>query len=209
MAPGDTGSSRSRARPAQSSSAQSSPAQSRPTRPLRVSVCDARGVPVTAPGLAAWLARVAPARIRGTVTIALISDARMRTLNRNWRRVDHATDVLSFPAVDTSVAGSAGAQERSSAIAHLGDIVIAKGVAARQARAAGHSEAAEWRVLALHGLLHLVGYDHEQDDGEMARVEARLRRRGGLAAGLIERAPRRAATRAAPTSVGATRRRRA
>jgi rRNA maturation RNase YbeY len=69
----------------------------------------------------------------------------------------------------------------------LGDIVIARGVAARQAREAGHGERTEWRVLALHGLLHLIGYDHEQDEGEMRRAEARLRRKGGLGAGLIER----------------------
>ena len=69
----------------------------------------------------------------------------------------------------------------------LGDIVIARGVAARQAREAGHAERTEWRVLALHGLLHLLGYDHEQDDGEMHRVERRLRRKGGLELGLIER----------------------
>jgi ssRNA-specific RNase YbeY (16S rRNA maturation enzyme) len=70
----------------------------------------------------------------------------------------------------------------------LGDIVIARGVAARQAREAGHSVRTELRVLALHGLLHLLGYDHERDRGEMARVERRLRRRGGLREGLIERA---------------------
>jgi probable rRNA maturation factor len=69
----------------------------------------------------------------------------------------------------------------------LGDIVIARGVARRQARAAGHAEATEMRVLALHGLLHLLGYDHERDGGAMARLERRLRRKGGLREGLIER----------------------
>jgi len=70
----------------------------------------------------------------------------------------------------------------------LGEIVIARGVARRQAREAGHSELTELRVLALHGLLHLLGYDHERDTGQMSRVEERLRRKGGLRAGLIERA---------------------
>ena len=70
----------------------------------------------------------------------------------------------------------------------IGEIVIARGVARRQARRAKHSEAAELRVLALHGLLHLLGYDHERDRGEMSRIERRLRRKGGLADGLIERA---------------------
>ncbi len=70
----------------------------------------------------------------------------------------------------------------------LGDIVIALGVARRQARGARHSELTELRVLALHGLLHLLGYDHEDDGGGMRRLEERLRRKGGLRAGLIERA---------------------
>jgi probable rRNA maturation factor len=72
-------------------------------------------------------------------------------------------------------------------MAFLGDIVIARGLARRQAAAAGHSELTELRVLALHGMLHLLGYDHEHDRGEMARVERRLRARGGLREGLIER----------------------
>jgi probable rRNA maturation factor len=70
----------------------------------------------------------------------------------------------------------------------VGDIVIARGVARRQARERGHSVQTEFRVLALHGLLHLLGYDHEEDDGQMQRVERRLRRKGGLREGLIDRA---------------------
>lgn len=150
-------------------------------------------------GLARWLARTAPARARGHVTVALVSDTAMRTLNRQYRGVDRATDVLSFSAfVPAHGAPRSGASARRSASLagppapmsprrSLGDIAIARGVAARQARAYGHSGATEVRVLALHGLLHLLGYDHEMDGGTMARVEARLRRRGGLPAGLIGR----------------------
>jgi len=168
-----------------------------------VSVVDDDGRPVRAPALAAWLARVAPARARGAVTIALVSDRRVRTLNRQYRGIDRATDVLSFPAGDR-ISVESGRQSRrrtrgsaddtnvepglqSRRTVFLGDIVIARGVAARQAREAGHGERTEWRVLALHGLLHLIGYDHEQDEGDMRRAEARLRRKGGLGAGLIER----------------------
>jgi probable rRNA maturation factor len=136
-----------------------------------------------APGLAAWLASVAPARARGGMTVAIVSDARVRALNRQYRRKDAATDVLSFPA-SASRLRRGGPDERG----YLGDVVIASGVAARQARDAGHSVATELRVLALHGLLHLLGYDHEHDDGRMARLERRLRKRGGLREGLIERA---------------------
>ncbi len=73
----------------------------------------------------------------------------------------------------------------------LGDIVVARGGARRQARAAGHSELTELRVLVLHGLLHLLGYDHDRDNGAMARVERSLRLKGGLPEGLIERAVKR------------------
>jgi len=126
-----------------------------------------------APGLAAWLSSVAPARARGTMTVAIVPDARVRALNRKFRKKDKGTDVLSFPAEEPG---------------YLGDVVISSGVAARQARAAGHSLATELRVLALHGLLHQLGSDHERDDGQMARLEHRLRRMGGLREGLIERA---------------------
>jgi len=145
------------------------------------SVCTRDGRPTRAPGLARWLASTAPARARGTVTVVLVSDRTIRRLNREWREVDAATDVLSFPP-DTSTPRIRG---RSP---HLGDIVIATGVAAGQAREAGHAYATELKVLALHGLLHLLGYDHEADGGEMARAEGRLRRKGGLPRGLIERA---------------------
>jgi probable rRNA maturation factor len=106
------------------------------------------------------------------MTIAVVPDARVRVLNRQFRKKDTPTDVLSFP---------------SDQRGYLGDVVIASGVAARQARDAGHSLGTELRVLALHGLLHLLGYDHEHDDGRMARLERRLRKRGGLREGLIER----------------------
>jgi probable rRNA maturation factor len=149
---------------------------------LRVSVVDATGMRLRAPGLAAWLSRVAPRAAAGEVTVAIVADARVRALNRTCRAMDKATDVLSFPALKSVV--------RRPTSVFLGDIVIARGVARRQARDAGHAESTEWRVLALHGLLHLLGYDHETDNGRMARVEARLRRAGGLSHGLIERGGR-------------------
>ena len=144
----------------------------RRTSPGRVTVDVVTQGATRSPGLATWLRTVAPARARGAVTVAIVPDGRVRRLNRQYRRTDTATDVLSFASEDPG---------------YLGDIAIAAGVARRQARAAGHSLQTEFRVLALHGLLHLLGYDHERDDGRMARVEARLRRRGGLREGLIER----------------------
>ena len=147
--------------------------------PITVSVTDGRGRPVRAPGLAAWLSRAAPRRARGAVTIALVGDAHMRRLNRTFRQKDDTTDVLSFP----------GSQPLTpSPQPFLGDIVIARGVARRQAREYGHSESVELRVLSLHGLLHLLGYDHERDHGEMRRVEQRLLVKGGISSGLIRRA---------------------
>ena len=150
---------------------------------LRVLVSDERGRAVAAPGLGAWLARIAPRSARGSVCIALVSDVRIRALNRSYRGKDYATDVLSFPNPNSPI---------PNPVRHLGDIVIARGVAKRQARQARHSERTELRILALHGLLHLLGYDHERDGGRMRRAEQRLRRKGGLREGLIERAGTRA-----------------
>lgn len=207
-----------------------------PRRRLRVVVTDGRGRVRRADRLRRWLAGVAPRPARGDVVVALVCDRKMRALNREFRGVDRATDVLSFPAT-AAVAPGAGIEPPAAAGAagggiepaghaapdgdgqpeagflapaagleghpgeagsapmceagfpppaadlerHLGDVVIATGVARRQARAAGHPLGAELRRLALHGLLHLLGYDHERDTGQMERLERRLRRRGGLA----------------------------
>ncbi len=141
-----------------------------PDSPARPSASAAEAAAVR--GLGPWLAKIAPAAARGDLCVALVSDARMRALNRQFRGKDKVTDVLSFPARTRGF---------------LGDIVIAAGLAKKQAKAAGHGLNIEIRVLALHGLLHLLGYDHDADDGKMARVEARLRKKAGLPEGLIER----------------------
>ena len=125
----------------------------------------------SAKGLGPWLARIAPRSARGAVSVAILPDARIRALNRKYRRKNKPTDVLSFPGTGD----------------FLGDIAIARGIAQKQAKILGHSLAVEFRVLALHGLLHLLGYDHGSDNGRMARAEARLRRKARLPLGLIAR----------------------
>ena len=139
---------------------------------LRVSVASPDGQAASTRGLGPWLTKIAPAAAKGDLSVALVSDRRMRALNRQFRGKDYATDVLSFPS-----------EERG----FMGDIVIAAGISKRQAHEAGHTIQMELRVLALHGLLHLLGYDHDDDDGKMARAEARLRKKAGLPEGLIER----------------------
>ncbi len=175
------------------------------SRRVSVTVTDGRGRRIADGGLSRWLAAVVPARLRGEVAIALVTDSHIRRLNRQYRGKDYATDVLSFPAEDfrlkAEATNSGGVAIDPSGVASafrrkapeqrfLGDLVIASGVAKRQAREAGHSYQRELRVLALHGFLHLLGYDHDapDDHGRMARAEARLRRRGGLRTGLIARA---------------------
>lgn len=120
-------------------------------------------------------------RLRGQVTVLLTSDVEIRRLNRQFRGKNKATDVLSFPALEM-VAGV------MSDLA--GDLAISVETARKQAHEQGHSLTVEIKVLMLHGLLHLAGYDHETDHGEMARRERLLRGRLGLTQGLIERALR-------------------
>ncbi|MFQ5878118.1 MAG: rRNA maturation RNase YbeY [Acidobacteriota bacterium] len=100
------------------------------------------------------------------VTVLLASDAEVRRLNRTFRGVDRATDVLSFPSGGPLQPGGG----------HLGDIAISVPRAARQARRAGWSLANELGLLLTHGYLHLLGHDHETDDGEMWRLERELLR---------------------------------
>jgi probable rRNA maturation factor len=159
------------------------------SRTLRVLVAREDRRPVSTHGLATWLSHVAPPRARGAVGVALVDDRMVRSLNRQYRKRDYATDVLSFPAFAPGELRGASARQAFGSDDFLGDVVIARGVARRQARSRGHSEKTEIRILALHGLLHLLGYDHDHvgDRGTMARLERRLRKKGGLREGLIER----------------------
>lgn len=115
--------------------------------------------------------RVAPADGVG-VTVAFVSDRAMRGLNRRWRGKVGTTDVLSFPSAQDEF-------ERSEGLT-LGDVVISVEQAARQAGEHRLGFEGEVKQLILHGLLHLCGYDHETDNGEMNRLELRLRRRLGI-----------------------------
>jgi probable rRNA maturation factor len=127
-------------------------------------------------GLARFVTRACrAAKLNGDVNVLVSTSRELRSLNRRFRGKDKPTDVLSFPAL----AGLKGEL--------AGDVAISAEIAARNARSLGHSPADEVRILALHGILHLAGYDHERDHGEMARKEERLRRSLGLPTGLIAR----------------------
>ena len=109
------------------------------------------------------------ARVKGEVDILISSNKRLQDLNRRFRRKNKPTDVLSFP--------------RPSG----GDIAISAQIALENAQRYGHSLATELKILVLHGMLHLAGYDHESDNGRMARAESRLRSQLKLPASLIDR----------------------
>lgn len=116
------------------------------------------------------------AGLEGSVSVLFTGDKEIRRLNRDFRGKDKATDVLSFPAGD-------GVGRRRTA----GDLAISLETAAREAERRGHALDLELRVLLLHGVLHLAGFDHETDSGQMARKENALRKRLGLEHGLIAR----------------------
>ncbi len=116
------------------------------------------------------------------VAVCLINEAEMARLNGTYRGKKKSTDVLSFPAEDQrGKPGSLAQQVRKARGKFLGDIAISPKVARRNANSSGRKLSTELQVLILHGLLHLLGYDHETDRGEMARIEMRLRRRLGIA----------------------------
>ena len=116
--------------------------------------------------------------LSGQVTVLLTTDATLRGLNRRFRGKDAATDVLSFASTNP-----ASGLEKIA-----GDVAISVETARKQAAEQGHALGVELRVLVLHGLLHLAGYDHETDAGKMQRRERQLREKLGLPPGLIERA---------------------
>lgn len=130
--------------------------------------------------LTAFLRKAQPAvRLRGQITVLLTTDRRIRRLNRDFRGKDKATDVLSFPTEPL--------QNTKPAERVAGDLAISIPTARKQAAVQGHALIVEVKILMLHGLLHLAGYDHESDTGQMARRECTLRARLGLPVGLIER----------------------
>jgi probable rRNA maturation factor len=110
------------------------------------------------------------------VSVQLVSEAMMRRLNWTFRRKRGSTDVLSFPARPLDGVGSPGWRSGD----YVGDIAISPEMAQRNARRDARSLAAELRILVLHGMIHLAGYDHETDQGQMQKLEATLRHRLGL-----------------------------
>lgn len=118
--------------------------------------------------------------VRGTVNVLVTSSAAIRSLNRQFRNQNKATDVLSFPY------GSPTTELRKRPKL-AGDIAISADIARQNSVRLGHPVAQEIKILALHGILHLAGFDHERDNGQMARKEADLRRALRLPVALIER----------------------
>ncbi len=123
------------------------------------------------------------AGLRGVVNVLVTNNSELKSLNRQFLGKDKPTDVLSFPPAPI-------AHRKSKCFA--GEVAISADIARQNAARLGHAVADEVKILVLHGILHLAGYDHESDNGEMARREMRLRRQMNLEAALIERAHPRA-----------------
>jgi probable rRNA maturation factor len=142
-----------------------------------------RAIRVSVPPLEKFLARV-QSRLRiapESVSVALVTNNAIAKWNSSYRGKSKPTDVLSFPAVTPDEPAPARApKKKSAALAYLGDIAIAPAVARANARRFGRTFDAEMRILILHGVLHLMGYDHETDNGQMERRERGLRRELGL-----------------------------
>jgi len=119
--------------------------------------------------------------LKEQVNVLVTGSSAVRSLNLRFRRQNKATDVLSFPATSSSIADSRNRAKLAGEVAISGDIAL------KNSLRLGHSAVQEVKILALHGILHLAGFDHERDNGEMARKEVELRRALGLPAGLIER----------------------
>ena len=149
---------------------------------------------LSAAALDKFLARARRATgLRGTVNVLVTGSRELRALNKKFRGKDKATDVLSFPAI------------ADIAVKLAGEVAISAEIAATNAQRLGHSAEEEVQILILHGVLHLSGYDHETDAGEMADLERELRQRLKLPIGLIERTEARGLVeraRAKPTARG-------
>lgn len=115
--------------------------------------------------------------LEGQVSLLFADDATLRKLNREYRGQNKSTDVLSFPSIQ--IAGAP--------LLATGDLAVSLDTAARQASEHGHTLLIELKILLLHGLLHLAGFDHESDSGEMLQRETDLRAHFRLPTGLIER----------------------
>jgi len=116
-----------------------------------------------------------------SVTVCFVSDPAIARMNRKFRGKQGPTDVLSFPAHRSRARGARLLRTgQTKPGRYVGDIVISPETARRYARRRSHGLASELRVLILHGMIHLAGFDHENDSGEMMQLERRLRRRLGL-----------------------------
>jgi probable rRNA maturation factor len=139
---------------------------------------------LSAASLAGFILRARRAAgLLGRVNVVITGSAAIQYLNRRFLGKNKATDVLSFPA-------SPAFRGRRSNVNLAGEIAVSADVAAHNAAQLGHSPADEVKILTLHGILHLAGFDHERDNGEMARKESALRRKLGLPTALIERVQR-------------------